>query len=210
MVAGIDRNLGAHARSSDGRRPARASRAPSARGVAPRNGPPDDGQDQARDLRGGSRPPAPGRSPSARNRPGSPRRPPACAVRSSAGPAQTRLSLLASATMAPARAAARVGARPAKPTMADITHWASTRGRLDDGRGAGRRRDAGAGQALAQLRQRGFVLDHRQPAGASAAPARPAARRCARRPGRRPRPRPWPARRGRASRRRPSRWSPGR
>ena len=32
----------------------------------------------------------------------------------------------------------------------------------------------------------------------------------ARRPARRSRPRPWPSRRGRASRRRPSRWSPGR
>ena len=42
-----------------------------------------------------------------------------------AGPAQTRLSLLASAITAPAFAAAMVGANPAKPTIADITHWAS-------------------------------------------------------------------------------------
>ncbi len=51
--------------------------------------------------------------------------PASLAVRSSEGPAQTRLSLLARAITAPALAAESVGARPAKPTMADITHWAS-------------------------------------------------------------------------------------
>src|SRR3990167_4657912 len=45
--------------------------------------------------------------------------PASLAVRSSDGPAQTRLSLLARATTAPALAAARVGGRPANPTMAD-------------------------------------------------------------------------------------------
>ena len=67
---------------------------------------------------------APGRWPSARNRPGSPPRPPPWRVRSSAGPAQTRLSLLARRRSRPARAAARVGARPAAPTMAAITQSA--------------------------------------------------------------------------------------
>ena len=42
----------------------------------------------------------------------------------SSRPAQTSASLLASATMAPRRAATRVGARPAKPTTAAITHSA--------------------------------------------------------------------------------------
>ena len=39
-------------------------------------------------------------------------------------PAQTSVSLLASATMAPRRAATRVDSRPAKPTTAAITHSA--------------------------------------------------------------------------------------
>ena len=39
-------------------------------------------------------------------------------------PAQTSASLLASATMAPRRAATSVDSRPAKPTTAAITHSA--------------------------------------------------------------------------------------
>ena len=48
--------------------------------------------------------------------------PAARAASSNAGPAQTRLSLLASATTAPVRTAASVGGRPAAPMIADITH----------------------------------------------------------------------------------------
>src|SRR5215472_17356428 len=47
------------------------------------------------------------------------------AVSSRAGPAHTRLSLLARATRAPRRAAVSVGERPAAPTIDDITHEAS-------------------------------------------------------------------------------------
>ena len=50
--------------------------------------------------------------------------PAALAMASSAGPAQTRLSLLARAMVDPARAALSVGASPAAPTMADITQSA--------------------------------------------------------------------------------------
>lgn len=50
--------------------------------------------------------------------------PASLAVASSAGPAQIRLSLLASAITEPVRAAASVGARPADPTIADITQSA--------------------------------------------------------------------------------------
>src|SRR5215469_16765367 len=58
--------------------------------------------------------------------------PAALAAASSDGPAQIRLSLLARAIIEPARAAASVGARPAVPTIDDITHSAHGRG-LDDG-----------------------------------------------------------------------------
>src|ERR1700742_18868 len=47
------------------------------------------------------------------------------AMSSRAGPAQTRLSLLARPTSEPRLAAVRVGARPAAPTMDDITQDAS-------------------------------------------------------------------------------------
>ena len=59
-------------------------------------------------------------------------------------------SLLASATMAPRRAAARVGASPAAPTIAAITQSAGRRGGLDHRLGAGRDLDAGAGQRSLQ------------------------------------------------------------
>ena len=50
--------------------------------------------------------------------------PPRAAAAIIASPAHTRHSLLASATTAPRRRAAMVGARPAAPTMAAITHSA--------------------------------------------------------------------------------------
>ena len=66
-------------------------------------------------------------------------------------PAQTRHSLLASATVAPRSAAASVGFRPAAPLIAAITQSAGRSAASISGGLAARRFDAGAGERVLQL-----------------------------------------------------------
>ena len=210
---GIDRDLGAHRPVGMGDGLLRRGRRPSASRRPGAERPAGGGEDQARrpaaahaglqhledgrvlgidrDHRAARRP-GPCAAGPGRRRPGSPCWP---------GPRS-----------APARAAARVGARPATPTMADMTQSAPTAAAS-----ATAAAPAAASMPVPARRSRSsgsrrLVGDHRELRAASAGPARPAARRCGRRSGRRPRPRaPAPGRRaGRGSRPRPSRWSPGR
>ena len=73
--------------------------------------------------------------------------PAAAAVRMNIAPAQTRHSLLASATVAPRLAAASVGFNPTEPLIAAITQSAGRSAASISGGLAARRLDAGAGQA---------------------------------------------------------------
>ena len=147
------------------------------------------GEDQPLDARARPRRAAPGRWRSARNRPAAARRrcsrPRAC----SSAPAQTRLSLLASATIAPRRTAASAGARPAAPTMAAITQSAARAAASTRPLGAGRDLDAACRPApRLQRRDRPLVGDHRE-RGASDGPRAGGehGRRCGRRSAPRPR-----------------------
>ena len=163
----------------------------------------------ARPGRGGS---APGRWRCARNRPAAASRrlrgPPRC----SSGPAQTRLSLLASATSAPRRTAARVGASPAAPTMADITQSAGRAPASSSAVGPGADFDARARESASRARLSSAGSATAAKRGRQRRLARRARRRCGRRSA--PRPRisaPCAAqlvRSGRASSARPSRWTP--
>ena len=71
--------------------------------------------------------PAPGRSRCARNRAATAAAPKRSAACMTATPAQTSVSLLARATTRPSRIAAKVGASPTAPTIADTTRSAGRR-----------------------------------------------------------------------------------
>ena len=119
----IDRDLGAHAPVGMGDRLARRDARHLGSRAAPER-PARRGQDQALDAVGRPRRAAPGRSRCARNRPAAARRRCVATSAISSAPAQTRHSLVASATIAPRRTAVSVGPRPAAPTIAAITQSA--------------------------------------------------------------------------------------
>ena len=85
--------------------------------------------------------------------------PAAAARRMKRPPAQTRHSLLASATIPPRSAAASVGRSPAAPVIAPITHCAGPLRRFDQGAFAGSGLDAGAGQLVLELAVGGGIAD---------------------------------------------------
>ena len=119
---------------------------------------------------------------------------------STISPAQTRLSLLASASVPPRRERGQ-GRRAGRPRRRSPP-WSSRPGGAAASITAsrpGRGLDAGAGQRLAQRRQAGRVGDHGEPRRRSAGPAPPAARRRGRRPAPRTAKRPGGAASSRAS-----------
>ena len=127
----------------------------------------------------------------------------------SSAPAQTRHSLVASATMAPRRTAASVGSRPAAPTIAAITQSA--------GRAAASTRpsrpagdlDTGAGERVLERRRSRRIADHREPGAMPPRGRGQARRRCAGRSAPRPGSARARSRSDRACSARPSRWRRG-
>ena len=176
-----------------------ASPSPSAPRVQSRNGPPEAVRMMPLDLARRARRAAPGRWRCARCRPGCSRVPCAAQVRRSSSPAQTRLSLLASASTPPCRASRRPGASPAAPTIADIAQSTGSAAAAQQRLRPRRRRDAAAGERRRELGQPRRRRRSPRPAPRAAAPARRAARRCRRRSAPRPRRRSAPALRRRCS-----------
>src|SRR6185436_2819137 len=85
--------------------------------------------------------------------------PAAAARRMNSAPAQTSVSLFASATIAPRSAAASVGLRPAAPVIAPITHSV---GRLDQTAFARPRRDSAPGQRRFEIAIASRIAHHRE------------------------------------------------
>ena len=85
--------------------------------------------------------------------------PAAAARRMNRPPAQTRHSLLASATVAPRFAAASVGSSPAAPLIAAITQSAGRSAASTSASRPARRFDAGAGRAVLQFAIGGGIGD---------------------------------------------------
>ena len=171
MVAQSTRDLGAHRPVRMRAPPARAWRRASRPRVQARNGPPDAVRISCSTRLGRCRP-APGRSRCARNRPAGGWRRAGAPRAMNRAPAQTRHSLLASATMAPRRTAASVGASPAAPTMPAITHSAGRAAASTTASAPAGGLDAAAGQALAQAGVTGGIADHGEPRAASASDRR--------------------------------------
>ena len=216
MVRRIDRDLRAHAPVGMGHRLLRRRAGHRLRGSSSRNGPPEAVR-ISRATPVARRPAAaPGRSPNARNRPGSPP-PPAALAASQQRRAGADQAFLVGQARRSRRCARPPGSAPGPPSRRSPTSPSPRPGRPP-------RRwphcpaaalDAGAVQAARAVRRSRLsssITDQLRPP--APAPARPAARHCGPRSGRPPRPRPSrapaPAPADRASRRRPSRSSPGR
>ena len=121
---GIDRDLRAHRPVRMLAAPVAASPPRTASTLQVRNGPPDAVRITRRTSRRAARRSAPETARCARNRPAARSRRCAAARRMNSAPAQTRHSLLASATVAPRSTAASVGRKPAAPVIAAITQSA--------------------------------------------------------------------------------------